>query len=183
LTCIAALVARGRVWMGGDAAVNIESEDLVLRQAAPKVFRLGPLLVGACGACSYEDAWRRAKPRPRPTDPAKWDEWITGEVFEAVKRTYLATGAASSEADESAALLGLGARLYYADGLTVPWRMLDRYATQGSSGAHATGVLRAIGGARMKALKLSPRDVILEALGCAALHSDGVREPFTVLST
>jgi ATP-dependent protease HslVU (ClpYQ) peptidase subunit len=177
LTCIAALVARGRVWIGGDAAVSLEGES-VIRQRAPKVFRLGPLVIGLCGACGYEDAWRRAKPRPVGKHA---EDWLTSEVFDAVKRGF---SGEAKEADESAAVIGIGSALYYADGLSTPWAVHDRYVATGTGSAPAIGVLAALSlPARMRALGLSPRDVVTEALASSALHSEGVREPFTVIST
>lgn len=178
MTALAGLIARGRVWIGGDSAVTDSDLEIVTRQSISKVFRLGQLVVACAGACAYEDAWRRAAPRPMRGDPA---EWVTREVTDAVRKAFTGTDV---EATESGALVGLGSMLFMCDALTAPWQTGERYAVLGSGSVPALGVLRALSQpARQRALKLSPRDVITEALECCVSHCNGVREPFTILST
>jgi ATP-dependent protease HslVU (ClpYQ) peptidase subunit len=178
MTALAALVGRGRVWIGGDSAVSDSDLGIVTSQGISKVFRVGSLVVACAGACAYEDAWRRATPRAIKGDP---DEWVTREVADAVRKAFTGTDV---EAAESGALVGFGSRLYLCDALTAPWRTGERYAVMGSGSVPALGVLRSLGQpARQKLLKMSPKDVVIEALECAVHHANGVREPFTIIST
>lgn len=179
MTALAALIARGRTWIGADAAVSIDGENIVMRQRAPKVFRVGPLVVACAGVCEYEDAWRAIKPRPMKDDA---EAWVCGEVYDCVRR-HLAH-ASTADMNESGALVGYKAKLFYVDGLSRPWAVADRYAAMGTPGASAAAMaaLRVLS-QHWRVLKLAPKDCVVEALSCAQLHAEGVREPFTVLST
>jgi hypothetical protein len=191
LTATAALVCRGRVYLGSDASSTVD--ETVFRQHTPKVFPVptGPAgagsgpkcIAGIAGDTSWEDAWHAARPRAlRDTDI---DAWIRGELWDAVMRGFTPNEHVAAETiKDSCALIGCGSRLYYCDATARPWRLLDPYAAIGVACDLLLGALGSVAApARMRALGLNPREAMLEALALAGRHSDGVREPFSVLST
>jgi hypothetical protein len=170
MTCIAGIEHGGRVWLGGDSAVSSE-DGVIVSQRTPKVWRTGPLVVGCCGNSSWEGIWRRISfPRAVTRDV---DAWVANELHAAV------TGMIGDDTiEDSAALVGIGARLYYVEPDGNAWRAAGGYCAAGTGDAVALGSLHTT--ARRKLL---PRYRLTLALQAAATHCTTVAPPFRFVNT
>lgn len=173
MTCIAAIVEPGRVWMGGDSAVSFSSA--VLLQAEPKVFKRGPIIVGCCGNATWESMWQRLEFDPPGDDIAKWVKTkLSDALKEAIKKLP------TDGLDEVDTLIGVGGNLYTADSEGIPWRIRNSYYAIGSSSDSANGSLYE---SEKRKRFSSPRKRILSALKAAEHHTNCVRPPFHVIHT
>lgn len=165
MTCIAAVVEHGRVWMRGDSAVSM-GDDAIAIQAEPKVFKIGRVVVGCCGDNVWEACFRRLRvPRAPGPDLAAW---VAADLTDAI-RAFIKDNEIESE--DSAALLAIGGLLYYVESDGFPWRVRGRYAAIGSGSGPALGSLR-------ETSRLTPQNRLKRALEASAEHMTSVRPPF-----
>lgn len=175
MTCIAALIHEGRVWMGGDGRSTIYRSGIVIA-SEPKVRKFGKLLVGRAGTGASE----------RPLDdPAFWDaldprdmtgSWyrLVPKVFEAMKERHALDSDGSPAVD---ALIGISGRLYLVDGGLAMWPLAEQYQALGSGRDLALGSLHT---SRDWSFP-GPEERLEAALAAAATHNSEVGEPFTII--
>lgn len=183
MTTIVGLVHAGRIYMGGDSCVT--EGDSIWLQGQPKVFALGPVLVGIFGSGSFESAMRSITWQ-RPPDGEGWlrDE-LPARVREVVEAQVPEDG---SDADtrprhESGAMIGYRGKLWYleASGALCPYA--GTWAAAGSGADPARAVLRYTASRTVrKALALTPRDRLAAALEAAEALTANTRRPFKYVS-
>ena len=175
MTCVAAVVHNGHVWMAGDSAISSENEVVI--QAETKVFARNGVLFGIAGQPRIEPVLRYVidVPNLKPsTDPSRWvnvdlareiRKALTGEGFVNVAGWY--------EAEGSSILVGLLGKLYVIEPDLCGWRPLVGYHAIGSGGERARASLRETHGK-----PLQPRTRLKRALESAASLTAYVRPPF-----
>jgi len=182
MTCIAALVDGGRVWMGGDSA-GVSGLDLTVRSDA-KVFSLGlgrdRLVIGYTTSFRMGQLLRFGfEPPPLPA----YDDWLLRymvvDFVEAV-RTRLKAGGFTETANgrETAGhfLVGVRGRLFSVESDFQVAEAADGYDAVGCGAAYAKGSLHTTAG-----LDLPAQRRLTLALEAAERHSAGVRGPFEIL--
>ena len=90
MSCVAAVVKDDIVWMGADSAAS-DGEDIVVLQN-PKIFRNGPLLVGAVGSLRMTQLLQYRLEVPK----AEWGNdimrYLTVNLVDAVRKAFGAGG-------------------------------------------------------------------------------------------
>lgn len=82
MTCIVAVETPAGVWMGGDRMASNWSNAIDLDQ--PKVFRVGPALIGSCGSIRQMQLLRYALTIPEDTLSWDVDRWVATDLTRAV---------------------------------------------------------------------------------------------------
>jgi ATP-dependent protease HslVU (ClpYQ) peptidase subunit len=180
MTCIVGIQAGGKVWLGGDSAVTMDSSGFRIKQGNPKVFKRGPLVIAICGATRWESILQHRIMVPNKIG-ADIDAWmateISGEIRKIAREEDLLVNGAF---EGSGALFGVQDRLYYMDGDLGTWPAADGYAAMGSGSGPAAGALRI-------ALKYdnpkTPAAKLKAALETAEVHTSYVYRPFRVEHT
>lgn len=173
MTTIAAVVQAGRVYMGGDSCVS--EGDAVWLQGQPKVFELGPVLVGIYGGAPFESALRSIEWQRPPAG----EKWLREELPARVREVVEAQVPEGEDRNESGALVGYLGKLWYleASGALCPYA--GAWAAAGTGAEPARAVLRYTASrAVRKALALTPRDRLAAALEAAEALTNATRRPF-----
>jgi hypothetical protein len=158
MTTIAGIVHRdGSVWLGGDSCCTCGEQILI--QSAPKVWRVGAFVVGACGSVPFEETLRRWRP-PK----SGWQTSI---------RKWIASVPSDEDDEVTSALVGYAGALWVLERTGYSWQTQNTFAVAGTGGDVALGVLWAVRGA--------PRARLLRALGASAALTPGTRPPFVVV--
>lgn len=166
MTCIAALVHNGRVYMGGDSAA-VDGSDLVL-YSSPKVFRNGDFVMGYTTSFRMGNLLQHAlvPPRHHPNDDVH--KYMVTEFVDAV-RACLETGGYTVGGNF---LVGFQGRLFSI--------LADYQVGEGLDGFMACGCGEKYALGSLGTSKGHPRKRVLTALAQAERFSGGVRAPFHV---
>jgi hypothetical protein len=185
MTCIAAVVHDGAVWMGGDSA-GVAGWSLSVR-ADEKVFVKGDFIFGFTTSFRMGDLIRYSFSPPEQL-PSETDDrgylvtrWMDAlrKCFEAGGYKYLKDGREFG----GQFLVGYRGRLYNIDNDFQVGLSAEAYDAVGCGQDLALGALYAeTARAQWGGELLDPDDAILTALEAAEQHSAGVRGPFTILS-
>lgn len=184
MTCIVGIEYRDergsrRVILGGDSAgvggwVHIHRAD-------PKVFSVGPYVIGFTTSFRMGQIIRYAALPEPPTDAdvEVLDHFMATQFINAIRNALKEGGWAQKEKereDGGSFLVGVrGATLYRVDSDFQVGRSLDRYQAIGSGDEIALGALHAT-------RDLPPEQRVTLALEAAAHHSAGVSGPFTIIT-
>jgi ATP-dependent protease HslVU (ClpYQ) peptidase subunit len=175
MTCIAAIVERGKFYLGADSMVA--AGDLVIVSRDPKVWQAGPCVVGICGHAAWWELLR---------DRVEWDRVARCESEREFRRELLdeirarATSVGidlrdDGEGDDDPvagqALIGVGGALYLADHYLTVSRVAEPFAAIGSGSGPALGVLYATAGQPV-------RQRLKTALQAAERYTTNVRHPW-----
>jgi hypothetical protein len=182
MTCIAGLVHNGRVYLGGDRA-GVEDWNLTT-VAAPKVFLLGPFVVGFTSSFRMGQLLRYAFTPPKlpPRALLYVDEreqltrYMVVEFVDALRKLFSAAGFATKSNEQEAGgqfLVGVRGLLFKVESDYTVAEALCGYDAVGCGHAVAKGALY-VGPER------GPQERLLEALKAAEAWSAGVRAPFDV---
>ncbi len=174
MTCIAAVIEKGRVWMGGDSAVS-DDDGAISCAKEPKVWINNGWLVGVSGWCSWCDALELVS-WPSLKDPNKIARWVRFDLpiqLRSKLREIDDLDEAGNPTSTGHALIARTGRIWHLEGMTARSAQ-EPYQTAGDGGQVAMGVLGSNTG--------KPRQRILEALTEAEKHRWSVRRPFVVLS-
>jgi ATP-dependent protease HslVU (ClpYQ) peptidase subunit len=175
MTCIVGLEHDGRVTIGGDAAAV--GEMRIVARVDPKVFRVGPYLIGFTESFRMGQLLRFTLDVPEQTSTADDFEHLCTVFVDAVRQCFRDGGVARDDHGEETGgsfLVGYRGALYCVDDDYHVGRSVLGYESIGCGSEFALGSLASTTG--------NPRRRILTALAAAALHSVGVCEPFTTLS-
>jgi ATP-dependent protease HslVU (ClpYQ) peptidase subunit len=174
MTCIAGVVARGAVHLGGDSiAIGGYAMDV---RTTPKVWRRGWFVIGCAGSLRAADVLRyRFAPTPPPADPSfDLHRYMATDFVDALRDVLKAHGvlAVENNAEEVQAELLVGARgrLFTIDDDLQVGESEHAFAAIGCGRDLAMGALYATKGA--------PRSRLTKALHAAESFSAGVRAPF-----
>jgi ATP-dependent protease HslVU (ClpYQ) peptidase subunit len=176
MTAIAAVIHEGKVWMGADSAVTEGSSLTVM--ATPKVFRVGPFTIGACGSARVVRVLQYGLSVPKQARGVRADEFIATTFVDAVRKALQAAGIAEKkdgrESYEADFIVAYRGRLWIVDEDYAALEIARDYEGTGSGGDVVRGALGATA-------SLAPRARILRALKLAEEHDALVRRPFTIL--
>ncbi len=173
MTCIAGVVDKGRVWIGGDSCGSTPTawQDV----GNVKVFTLGEMLLGVCGSFRAIDILRYHVPCVRQNDePIErfMRSTFVGAVFENLERFKVPDEARA----ELSMLAGIGGRLFEVQSdLSVVDAPEWGFAI-GTGGDAARGSLYTTRGRKGRA-----KARVLDALAAAEAVCPSVRGPFGVL--
>lgn len=176
MTCIAGLVHKGKVYIGGDSA-GVYGLGLVVR-SDEKVFRRGEFLMGFTSSFRMGQLLRFSLECKQQTDKDDYAFMCT-KFIDAVRACLKAGGYATmKDGAESGGgfLVGYRGSLYEVCSDYQVGILADGYAAIGCGEAIAQGSL-------YSTAKMPPKQRILTALRAAERHSAGVRGPFLVMES
>lgn len=171
MTCIVAVRAGKRAFLGGDACWS--GDGVRLSCALPKVWRAGAFGVGISGSVAWENLlrYRATWPDRAPADPARW---LMGTLIPEIRQARRDDH--HDGLPEGGAIVAVAGGLYWLGdddgGVAAP--LTEPYAADGSGFEVALGALHVTA-------KLAPRLRVLRALQAAAKHRTDVAPPFTVI--
>jgi len=174
MTCIVALMAQNRVYMGGDSA-GVSYYDVTTR-AEPKVFTKGPFLFGVAGSFRVLNLLHH-KFIPPPIHTVDLYEYMVTDFVDSLRETLKGAGVAHKDDEvesmgDAVFLLGLGGRLFSIGNDYQVGIPNDGYDAIGAGESYALGSLFSSKG--------SARKRILLALEAAEKFSGAVRSPFVI---
>lgn len=179
MTCIAGLVADGRIWLGADSMATAGAT--VYDQAALKIFRRDQMLIGVSGSPRVNQLLRHGLALEPCEDFTRLDRYMACDFVNAV-RECLKKGGYAKKTDEqetfdSVLLVGLGGCLFAIFGDYQVHRDARNFMAIGSGMHEARGSLFATA-----SMRLSPAVRIRRALQAAAAFDAHVRAPFVIRS-
>ena len=173
MTCVAGIVRAGQVWIGADSAAS--TDDLVSIRA-PKLFRLGGLLVGFAGSYRAAQILQYGVELPEASTPAL--EWLATAFVDVLRTAHRRGGAmrldAGLDGNTIELLVGYRGGLFEVDGDYAVAEVHD-YAAVGSGAPLAIGALAAT------PKILNPVNRLERALDVAERHCPSVRGPFSIV--
>lgn len=187
MTAIAAISVNGMVVMGGDSAAIADSHYLTFA-ATPKVFEVGPLVIGYTS--SFRMGYALQHRLDLPSEPPKGatenalDEWMAVTFVDAVRQVMRDCGFMKVENAREAGgnfLVGVRGQLYDFDDDFHARRHLSPYAAVGSGVTACTAALN-IMHRISSTLPIPAEHQILHALEAAEHCVATVRGPFTIIT-
>lgn len=180
MTAIAAVCHESGVWMGADSAITDSQDTSLIVTASPKVFRVGPVLIGWAGMARAGRVLQYSFTPPKHPRRMKPDRYIATLFVDAVRKAMVDANTTDKKDNREAStvdvLVAYQGRVWLIDGNFASIESARSYCATGC----ATGiVLGALGASE----KLPPRQRILKALRLAEEHNSGVRGPFTVIES
>jgi ATP-dependent protease HslVU (ClpYQ) peptidase subunit len=177
MTCIAGIVDKGKVYIGGDSLGN--NSGSIVGLVGGKVYHNGEFLIGGCGAHRLNNLVRYSFEPPTPAEEVDLDEYMATAFVDEL-RSCLTDGGyicieEKKESIEGMLMVGFRARLYVIDGQFAAVRPLDNFAAIGSGSDIALGALFATKGGK-------PEERLKVALEAAEHLDDSVRSPFHIES-
>jgi ATP-dependent protease HslVU (ClpYQ) peptidase subunit len=174
LTCIAALLQDGVVYIGGDSA-GVAGMSISIRRD-PKVFKRGPYLIGFTS--SFRMGNILAYHFDPPFHPENMDdfEFMVVRFIPSVRKCFVDNGY-GSPAEGGAFIVGYRNKLYTIENDFQVAEQADNFHAVGCGATEALSSLYST-----KDLIQYPRDRVLKALEAAAYLNSGVRAPFVILS-
>lgn len=175
MTCIAGLIDKGTIYMGGDSAGVNSSLSLAVR-ADQKVFIKDKFVMGFTTSFRMGQLLQynlELSPRPESLDVF---EYMVTSFVEAVRKCLKDGGFAEKKDEREKAgtfLVGYAGRLFCIESDYQVEETILPYATTGSGEDIALGVLFANA-------HLAPDERILQALEAAEQFNAGVRRPFII---
>jgi hypothetical protein len=178
MTCIAGLVADGKVWIAGDSAGS-DGWSVQIRSDT-KIFRVGTYVMGFTSSFRMGQLLRYSL---QVSAPDTWDvdRFMATTFMDAVRGTLRTGGwikATDSRESGGTFLVGIRDRLYAVHDDFQIGHTFNGYAAVGAGYLVALGSLHTSAG-----LVDDPEARLTAALSAAADHVSGVAAPFTVLST
>jgi len=176
MTCIAGLIDKGKVYMGGDSA-GLSGLNLTIR-ADSKVFKNDSFIFGFTSSFRMGQILRYKFKPPYHKPEIKTEEYINTDFIDAVRQCLKENGYSKVENNEEIGgtfLAGYRGKLYRVDSDYQVGVSLDNFAACGSGEAYALATL-------YNTAHLEPKERILRALKTAEYFSAGVRGPFIILS-
>lgn len=177
MTCIAGVVAKGRVYLRGDSA-GAAGVQLVLRRDE-KVFRTGPFVMGFTSSYRMGQVLRYAfTPPAPPTQDGGLMRYMATAFVDSLREALKTAGWARVESGQELGgvfLVGVHGRLFRVDGDFHVGEPRDAFDAVGSGADLARGALFAT-----HAMAPNPR--VRMALRAAERGNTDVRGPFRVVS-
>lgn len=177
MTAVAAVVADGKVWVGGDSAgVGVRSLSLEQR-ADSKVFVNGPYVMGFTTSFRMGQLLRWAFVPPTHHSDIEDERFMSTSFVDAVRQCLKTGGYArkDSEAEYGGTfVVGYHGKLWVVEDDYQVAEPLAKFTAVGCGWQLALGSLHATP-------SVTPEQRLLTALGAAERFSAGVRAPFTVV--
>lgn len=177
MTCIAGVVHRGRVYIGGDSA-GVGGYEITVRRDV-KVFRNGPFVLGFTSSFRMGQLLAHAfAPPPVPKKRGALERYMVVDFVDALRATLKERGWAqvvNSQEQGGHFLVGVSGRLFHVESDFQVGEARDGYDAVGCGGEAARGALFATA-------HLKPEARVRMALRAAERLNAGVRGPFRVVS-
>jgi ATP-dependent protease HslVU (ClpYQ) peptidase subunit len=175
MTCIAAVVYSGKVYMGGDSAAADEDNRFVSVRKEPKVFIKNEYIIGYAGSFRFGKVVEHLFSPPKP-NLSDLDKFLNTTFIDSLRDACESAKIdPTNEDDSSELLIGVGGRLFeFCSDLHMGEDAHDFNAI-GSGAQFALGSLNST--RRFK----SPSARIKMALQSAEEFSPTVKAPFTIL--
>lgn len=190
MTCIVGLEYNGVVYMGADSCATGQGENHIsLLMSEPKIFHIGPYLIGSCGSFRLADILRVWFSSPIATggEPLSPYGHMVKYFVPALRKALSDQGWLASKDGRDVGgtiLVGYGGKLFEVQTSFAVTRSLEGYAAVG------TGTMLALGSLYTSSLlntdglvTLTPEERLNMALQAADRFCYSVRAPFTILST
>lgn len=177
MTAIVGIAERGQVWMGSDSAGVSGSGFVLTVRTSPKVFRVGPYIMGYTDSFRMGQVLQHGMKPPTPPRRGDLERFLVTEWVDALRAALKAAGWATTRDGQEGAglfLLGVRGRLFYIGSDYQVGESADGYDAVGCGSEPARGSLFATAGAK-------PETRILTALKAAQRFSAGVRGPFHIV--
>ena len=176
MTCIVGVAERGRVWLGGDAACVDLGWGLIGTVTAPKVFRLGELVMGYTTSFRMGQILQYGLSVPaREEGQGDW-AWLVTQLVPAIQKALGQAGWLKQDQGRQVGgevLIGLRGGLY---------RLQDDFGLTQTLTAHAAiGCGETVAMGALAVLRGQPETRIRRALGIVADLNAYVRAPFEVV--
>lgn len=171
-TCIVGIAHKGGVWMGCDSMASTDYHKARMR--APKIFRVGDMLVGVCGALRVRDVVEAMSMPARSEADANDRDFLVRSFIPALRTALKDAGTLTTDDGiddfEGGMLIGYRTRLYQ---LFADFALMEHaeWAT-GSGGEYALGSLFSTSGEPQKRIKT--------ALSAACEFSPSCGPPFVI---
>lgn len=185
MTAIVAIVREGRVFMAGDSAAVEQSHYLDLA-ATPKVFEVGPLVMGYTSSFRMGHALQHRlivpEGLPASDDLAALDRWMAVQFMDAVRSLMREVGYLRKDCDREQGgifLCGVRGQLYQCDDDFHARRQCVPY---GACGSGLSACLGALYVAHKRCWERDPLYILNDALEAAQACITTVRAPFHVVS-
>ena len=176
MTAVAAVVQRGRIWVGADSAGS-SFGSLTIR-ADEKVFQVGEYLYGICGSFRLRDLLRYSFDPPKRVG-RDLDRFMATTYINALRHSLSDGGFLKKEHNveeiDASFIVGIRGSLYTVESDLQVGRVRDDYCAVGSGADVCLGALAAGRSAK-------PRERVLTALRASEHHITSVRGPFVVIS-
>lgn len=177
MTCIAAVVQDGIVYMGGDSAATDE-EFGQLHSAEPKVFIRENIIFGISGNIREEQLLKYKLEIPRFDEGMDPLEWMVLTFVESLRECFREGGRNRAkdgvENFESQYLIGFNGRLFEVYKDYDVFENKENYATAGCAERIALGSL-------FSTKDMEPHRRVKTALEAASRYDAAVRPPFKIL--
>lgn len=175
MTAIAGLVAKGKVYLGGDSAVSLgEDEQWLCREA--KVWECGEWLIGAAGSARGAEVLRYSLRLPGLEDGGDSEHIVRTQLPAQIRKACAESGLDNDDASGVSALVGLRGKLYLVDGRGAVVRPAHPFAAIGTGAMCALGAFHVTKG-------MDPIPRLKAVLGACAAYCQGVRGPFSIVVT
>lgn len=177
MTCIAAIAANGVVWMGGDSQGTYENSNSIISLKTPKVFRIGPYLVGNCGTLLVGNSllYHTELPDPPKTGLMRF---LSHKVVPVFRKSLQERGNSYGFPGTTGILLGVLGKLFMIDANSQHYEVRESYHAIGTGEAVARGSLHT---SACLCPKKSPKVRLKLALETAEKYNNSVRGPFVIL--
>jgi len=177
MTCIAGLVHKGNVYIGGDSA-GVAGQQIIARKDE-KVFKNGEFIIGFTSSFRMGQLLRYKFTPPEIKEGQDLFEYMVKDFVEEVRICFKTGGYTSmintNNERGGTFLIGVRGRLFEIDCDFQVGENLCGFASVGCGESYALGALDVN-------TKLKPKDRIIQALETASKFSTGVCAPFMVLS-
>ena len=176
MSCVAAVVKDDIVWMGADSAAS-DGEDIVVLQN-PKIFRNGPLLVGAVGSLRMTQLLQHRLEVPHPKLGDDIMRYMTIDLVDAVRKAFMAGGYSVSHEDPGSGgifLVGFQGRVFRVENDLQVFERKGGYEAVGCGSPYALGALAVL------PATMYPKDRVRTALSVSASFAAHVRPPYMIL--
>jgi len=180
MTCIVGIEDHGRVLIGGDSAVTDSFAGLIIMRD-PKVFRLGPLVIGVSGSLRMTQLLQHAVKVPKRRAGVSDGAFIRLHLMTAIRKAFCEHGWVRRHQDGNELaecfLIGYGSQLYTVED------DFNAMTTVDGCDAVGCGCRYAMGSLYSTRSWDDNRGRLMEALEAACACNAHCRPPFTVLST
>ena len=185
MTCVVGLSAKGKIWIGGDAAGFDTETYRCVAMRDTKVFKLGTeYLVGFAGSYRFGQLLRYKFVPPEKPEGQDDYEFLVTDFMDVLRNTMKDEGIVKIEnsiesLDEAGALVGFNGKLYNIEEDFQIGEMVLPYCAIGSGADYSYGSLDT---SFKISKRMAPRKRVLMALEAASAFSSAVRPPFTIMS-
>ena len=181
MTCIVGLVAKDKVWMGGDSCASDPAEKVIRKD--PKVFINGEFLLGYAGSYRFGQLLRFKFTPPGQKEGQDDFEYLVTDWVDALRTVCKDAGLTKIEDNEEtrpdcSALIGFKGKLYVLDSDLQVGEPSSNYYSIGIGAGIALGALFAI---KASSSMVAKKQIQL-SLEAAATYAVGVEAPFVILS-